>query len=227
MSMLESHVGDLAATLPGATVVFRRYGIDFCCGGRKSLRELCEQKKLDGAEVVRALTELERAKDPITEQTERPLDALIGHILDAYHAKHRAQLPELILLADRVERVHAGHAECPRGLADALREMADELEFHMQKEERVLFPMILHGAGLAAAGPIRVMESEHDAHGERLRAVETIAHGLVVPSDGCNTWRALYRGTRQLIDDLMEHIHLENNVLFPRVGGRGPASAMA
>lgn len=227
MSMLETEVGDLAATVPGATRVFRKYGIDFCCGGRRSLEAVCAQKQLDGGAIARELAGLERPEVSITAYTTAPIDTLVQHILDDYHAKHRAELPELVRLAERVERVHASHPSCPRGLADALRETTVELELHMQKEERVLFPMILGGAGRATSGPISVMEMEHDAHGERLRNLEAMAHGFEVPADGCNTWRALYRGLRQLVDDLMEHIHLENNVLFPRVLGGSPSSPMA
>lgn len=216
MSMIETPVGDLAATIPGATAIFRRHGIDFCCGGGKSLAEACAKKGTDPAAVAGQLAGLQVERDPVTAMTNRPLPEVIDHILVAYHDKHRRDLPELIRLASRVEAVHRDHPECPHGLAAALKETLAELDMHMRKEEQILFPMIAKGMGSNAGGPISVMNHEHDEHGERLRRLEKLAHDFVLPPGACNTWRATYAGVRALVDDVMEHIHLENNVLFPR-----------
>lgn len=222
INMTQTAVGDLAASIPGATAVFRRHGIDFCCGGGKTLTEACAKKGTDPAAVAEVLAQLAVARDPVTEWTNRPLGDLIGHILASYHDKHRRDLPELIRLAARVEAVHRDHPDCPHGLAAALRDTLAELELHMQKEEQILFPMIGRGMGRAAGGPISVMNSEHDEHGERLRRLEQLAHNFELPPGACNTWRATYSGVHALVDDVMEHIHLENNVLFPRAlaGGK-------
>ena len=140
-------------------------------------------------------------------------------MLTRYHAIHRQQLPELIRLAARVEQVHGRREECPNGLTELLMEMQQELESHMQKEEQVLFPMILRGAGAMAGGPISVMRFEHDQHGEALERLAELTDDIHAPAGACNTWQALYRGLNELRVDLMQHIHLENNLLFPRALG--------
>ncbi len=216
MSMHNESVGDLAVAIPGATSIFRKHKIDFCCGGGTPLDEACARRGVDAEGIVQALESLQSARIPgAVNWAERPLPDLIDHIISNFHEKHRHDLPELIRLSSRVEHVHADHPACPHGLAAALKETLAELEMHMRKEEEILFPMIRRGMGRMAGGPISVMNSEHVEHGERLRRIEALAHGLELPPGACNTWRASYVGVRAFIDDVMEHIHLENNVLFP------------
>ena len=107
----------------------------------------------------------------------------------------------------------------PRGIAALLERMSGELEVHMKKEELILFPMMRRGGHPMIAQPIAVMLAEHDDHGAHLRELEALTNDFVAPGDGCPTWRALYVGVKKLADDLMEHIHTENNVLFPRFQG--------
>ena len=145
--------------------------------------------------------------------------ALIDLIEQRYHATHRRELPELISLARRVERVHAGNPDVPAGLADLLTTMDAELGDHMAKEENVLFPMMRRGGHPMIAQPIAMMRDEHDDHGEHLEAMERITQGGVPPEGACNSWRALYAGTRKFAEDLIEHVHIENNILFPRFVG--------
>ncbi|MFA5939731.1 MAG: iron-sulfur cluster repair protein YtfE [Sinimarinibacterium sp.] len=217
-------LGDIAASLPGSTAVFRTHKLDFCCGGNVTLREAAARKGLSADAIAEQLRGLHPAVAATPPQS---ASALIDHIIERYHQVHRRELPELIRLAGRVEAVHRERAEVPAGLAEALRVLLRELEAHMQKEELVLFPMIRQGTPMVVQ-PIAVLRAEHDEHGERLRHVEELAHQCVPPDDACNTWRALYAGVRKLIDDVMEHIHLENNVLFPaatglRLAGRSPS----
>jgi len=146
-------------------------------------------------------------------------EALIGMLESRFHATHRRELPELIRLARHVEAVHGDNPAVPRGLAALLETMAGELEFHMQKEEQILFPLMRRGGHPMIANPIGCMRHEHDHHGDHLRALEKLTYAGTPPEGACDTWRALYAGTRKLADDLMEHIHLENDVLFPRFGG--------
>ena len=206
-------VGEIAAGLPGATAVFRRFGLDFCCKGDVALADSARQRGVDLAEVERALAALDGGSDRFAAPTETP--ALIDHILARYHETHRRELPELIALARRVEKVHAARADVPRGLADLLERIAAELEQHMAKEELILFPAMKRG-GLLLDAPIACMRHEHDSHGEHLSALEALTNRITVPAAACRTWQALYAGLAKLADDLMEHIHLENNVLFPR-----------
>lgn len=211
----ERALGDIARELPGAAAVFRRYGLDYCCGGSQSLREAADAAGIDAGAVEQDLAALAPMS---AEAPEEPLP-LIDHILVRYHETHRRELPELIALARRVEERHAGHAQVPRGLAALLEHMAEALEEHMQKEERILFPMMRAGGAPMIMGPIQVMEHEHVEHGEKLRLLESLTRNHTPPADACTSWHALYAGTRKLVDDVMQHIHLENNVLFPQFAG--------
>jgi len=167
--------------------------------------------------IIAALRELEgRATDGERDWGDASPTVLVDHILSRYHAVHREQLPELIRLARKVEQVHGDRADCPNGLADHLSAMAQELESHMRKEEDVLFPMIARGHGVMASAPITVMRMEHDEHGVALRRLEELTDGITPPRAACTTWRALYASLRIFREDLMAHIHTENNILFER-----------
>jgi regulator of cell morphogenesis and NO signaling len=214
MNYAERQVADIAATLPGATQVFRKHKIDFCCGGQVPLAETTAARSGSLADIEAELAALETDTAAAPQSSEE----LIEHILERYHDTHRAELPELIRLAARVEDRHAGNAVVPDGLHAALVELATAMEEHMQKEEQILFPLMRSGGHPMIAGPIGRMRHEHDEHGERLENLVNLAHGFDLPEEACSTWRALYAGVRKLVDDLHEHVHLENNVLFPRYG---------
>ncbi|QOZ55387.1 iron-sulfur cluster repair di-iron protein [Bradyrhizobium sp. CCBAU 53338] len=206
-------IGDIAATLPGATAVFRRFKLDFCCGGNVSLTEAAGKRGLDVAAIVEALSALDAGSSAAVPSA---TGALIDHIVARYHETHRRELPELARLARKVEAVHAGHPEAPQGLADTLEEIRAELEEHMQTEETTLFPLMRQQPDAESVVPTAQIRHDHDRHGELLRRLETIANGFVLPQGACRSWTALYTGTSKLVDDVMDHIHLENNVLFPR-----------
>lgn len=207
-------LADIAATLPGATAVFRRNKLDFCCGGKVTLAEAATTKGL-------ALPTLEADLGAVAARSlpaDRPeaTDELIAMIETRYHAVHRAELPELVRLARRVEAVHKANPAVPSGLADLLETMTAELVEHMQKEEQVLFPLMRRGGHPMIRQPISMMLAEHDDHGVHLRELERLTNDFLTPADACSTWRALYAGASKFADDLMQHIHTENNVLFPR-----------
>ena len=147
--------------------------------------------------------------------------ALIAHIIERYHDTHRRELPDLVALARKVETVHGTDPNAPHGLAEALQSIAGQLELHMKKEELVLFPAMERGRCEAANGPIASMRHDHDEQEEALARVAAITHGFRLPSGACSSWRRLYSGTRKLLDDLEEHIQLENEVLFPRFEAAG------
>ncbi|MEP6965272.1 MAG: iron-sulfur cluster repair protein YtfE [Polaromonas sp.] len=212
VNLADLPLGQLAVDLPGASAVFRKLKLDFCCGGLVSLRQAALDKKLDLADVVSQLTALQRPDALPENQTPA---ALIDHIISRYHEVHRVQLPELVRMARRVEAVHREHPEVPSGLADLLEEMEQELLGHMQKEEAILFPLLKSGGSPYASQPIGVMRAEHTSHGQALDQVHALSHDMQPPEGACNTWRALYTGIGQFTDDLINHIHLENNVLFP------------
>lgn len=158
--------------------------------------------------------------DPISEQDGSqdwatvPRATLIEHILARYHRVHRQQLAELIPLARRVESVHAEHPACPLGLAEHLDTMAHELESHMQKEERILFPLLEQGLPAAGLPPVMVMRQEHELHLKALERLMELARQLEVPEGACKSWQNLLIGLGALRSDLLAHMKLENEVLF-------------
>lgn len=214
MYSTQTTLAELATTTPAASRVFHRHRLDFCCGGGISLDEAAAKKGLDAGRIIEEI----RAEEAPGEANaaELPLGDLIRFIITRYHDPLRAELPRLYEMAAKVERVHGDKASCPRGLAEHLGRVLEEVMSHLAKEEEILFPMIASGSGRAAQGPITVMNLEHDDHAANLRRNRELAHDLVPPAEACNTWRALYLGLAELERDLMDHIHLENNVLFPR-----------
>ena len=204
-------IGAIAVQIPGATAVFRRLKLDFCCGGQVSLREAAERKNLDVQAVLEELASLHRPAS--LSGLQEPV-ALIDHVLERYHAVHREQLPELVRMARRVEAVHRDHPQVPAGLAAHLETMEQELLEHMWKEENILFPMLKAGGNPFVGQPISKMRAEHVNHGVALERLAELSNNGNPPQGACNTWRALFAGITQLNDDLINHIHLENNVLF-------------
>lgn len=207
-------LADIAATLPGAAGIFRRHKLDFCCGGRVTLEVAAAAKGLSLADLEAELEAVAALGLPPAQP--ESTESLLELIENRYHAAHRRELPELIRLARRVEAVHEGHSQAPHGLAALLEAMVADLESHMQKEEQVLFPMMRSGGHPMIGGPIAIMLAEHDDHGAQLRELEGLTADFTAPDDACATWRALYIGAHKLADDLVEHIHTENNLLFPR-----------
>jgi regulator of cell morphogenesis and NO signaling len=148
--------------------------------------------------------------------SERSLEEIVEYVLARYHAPLRVELPQLVETARRVEQVHAEKPDCPRGLADLLTEMRDAVESHLAKEEQILFPLILAGRGPMAHMPVQVMVQEHEDHGQTLRRLRELTGDFAIPEHACASWRGLYLALAQLEIELMDHIHLENNILFPR-----------
>ena len=209
-------LGSLAVQIPGATAVFRKLKLDFCCGGQQSLEKACTDKQLNLDTVlgeIRAL-QAQQAMPAAPSASE-----LIDHILQRYHEVHRQQLPELIRMARRVEAVHRDHPQVPRGLADHLETMEQELLEHMAKEEQILFPLLKQGGHPMVVHPIGMMRHEHVSHGAQIERLAQLTQQHQPPAGACNTWQALYAGTARLTEDLIEHIHLENNLLFPAFEG--------
>jgi regulator of cell morphogenesis and NO signaling len=209
-------VGDVAAAYPLAVRVFDRYGIDFCCGGARDLVEACAAA---GISVKALLDEVRRegvASDAPESWRGRPLGQLIDHILERYHRPLDTELPRLEALAAKVLAAH-GPKDPERftALLQAFQGLRAELEPHMAKEEQVLFPWIRSGRGQSAGPPIRVMLMEHDSAAEYLAQLRKLTDDYKVPAEACPTWRALYEGLEAFETELKQHIHLENNVLFP------------
>jgi regulator of cell morphogenesis and NO signaling len=210
--LLDRFVGDLVANIPGATRVFRAHRVGFCCCPDITLREAARKRDVDPDALAKALAALE----PDTPVAPSAADGatMVSYILARYHDTHRAELPELLMLARKVEAVHGDHPDCPRGLADTLEELKLELEDHMMKEEMILFPAMQSGNSFLK-GPISQMRLEHDGHNEFIHRLEHLTKRVTLPEGACGSWQALYGGVAKLIEDLVAHIYLENHLLFP------------
>jgi len=224
----KSTIGEIVATDFRAAGVFEQFGIDFCCGGRRSLAEACEHAAADVTAVTRALTDLPPAAAEDDADVMRwSIDRLIDHILATHHAYVRSALPVIARHLSKLVEVHgARHPELAR-IAALFDEMARDLLQHMMKEERVLFPYLhelsaSRDAALAASpfgtveNPIRMMEREHREAGDGMRLVRELTSGYVAPPDGCTTYRVAFAELAAFERDLHRHVHLENNVLFPK-----------
>jgi len=218
MIQSDSIVGQLAAEHPLATRVFHRHGIDFCCDGGRKLQEACAAQGVDTGMVLEEIRkELSNTTIPEERWGQAPLEDLVQHILVAYHGPLKEELPRLESMARKVLEVHGD--KDPETLSEVVEVYAGlkaELSQHMVKEEQILFPMIEQGQGAMAGGPVSAMKHEHDSAGAALRRLRELTKDYQVPPGACNTWRALWHGLAALEESLHQHIHLENNILFPR-----------
>jgi regulator of cell morphogenesis and NO signaling len=215
-------IADIAATGPSSVRVVQRHGVDFCCGGKQPLAVACEDLGLSFDDLAREIDDSATVTLDNHDWTMAPLHELTDHIVSTYHDALRVELPRLSAMAARVAAVHGARAPQTLPRIDAVaRELKADLLDHMRKEEVVLFPAIGRleaggAAGLALAAPIHVMQLEHDRAGDLLAELRLLTEGFVEPEWACATTRALYQGLAQLEQDMHLHVHLENNVLFPR-----------
>ncbi|MCB1161846.1 MAG: iron-sulfur cluster repair di-iron protein [Candidatus Krumholzibacteriia bacterium] len=226
---LQSTVGEWVAERPGRSRTLEQLGIDYCCGGKRSLDEACRTRGLDPEEVVSSLRESAvDSEEAGIDWRRQPLSALCDHIETTHHAFLREELPRLAALAHKVAGAHgARHPEYVT-LDEQFGPFRGELEMHMVKEERILFPAIrdLEDGGGSSfhcgdlSGPIQVMEMEHDTAAGFLREFATLTQGYRPPADACGSLLALLDGLATLEADLHLHIHKENNILFPRTRAR-------
>ena len=219
-------VSDIAATLPSSVRVFQQHGVDFCCGGKRPLSAVCREQGLSFDELARAIEASAATPAPERDWTNAPLGDLIDHIVATYHDALRGELPRLQAMASKVRAVHGAKADHLARLDHIVAELAADLTAHMQKEEMVLFPAIReasNGGGaqpMWIAAPISVMEREHDYAGALLSELRRITGDYAAPEWACQTFRALYNGLDELERSMHLHVHLENNVLFPRALGQ-------
>jgi regulator of cell morphogenesis and NO signaling len=218
-------LGELVTDHPPLASRLELLGLDYCCGGQRSLRDAVAATDLDLGDVMAALAAVD-TDAPREGWAELGPAELVDHIEATHHAYLHEALPRLQALAAKVEAVHAGrHPELGQ-VARLVVAIRADLEPHLQKEEQVLFPMIRQLAAATAAptfhcgtvaNPITVMLQEHDRAGELLAQLRAATSGFEVPADGCASYRALYDGLAELEADTHLHVHKENNVLFPAV----------
>lgn len=221
-----SHVGQIVASQPLLARVFERVGIDYCCGGKRTLAEACTAKGLDPATVavlLEAAIQMSGPK-PAVDAATMSLTELADHIEATHHAYLKEELPQLMEKADRVAYKHGWRDPRLPAVAATIHALAGEMFSHMAKEEQILFPLvrelerdgtISHPCG-SVANPIRQMELEHDSAGSALARLRELTDGFTPDGEACNTHRAMLAALAQLESDLHTHVHKENNVLFPR-----------
>lgn len=226
-------VGDLVAADFRAAAVFERLGIDFCCGGRSSLAEACRTAGVSIDVLFRNLEAIPPLSSPAGDDPRQwPATRLIEHILTRHHAYVREALPRISAFLSRLIDVHGVRHPEIVGVGREFQHLELGLQQHMMKEEQVLFPYIRELAETESTGrplapspfgtvenPIRMMEREHEEAGEELRTLRELTNGYVAPDDGCTTYRVTMAELERFERDLHEHIHLENNVLFPNAVG--------
>jgi regulator of cell morphogenesis and NO signaling len=223
-------VREIALEQPSSMRVFEHYGIDYCCGGRKPLAEACAASKVEVDAVISALEAAANVAAPAAEDwPNRSMEELAAHIVATHHAYVKRELPRLAVLAQKVVNRHGTkRAELP-AIQTALSTLDEELTLHLTKEETILFPYIVKlerartsGAAMPSscfgtvAHPIQMMTQEHDAAGALLAEMRRLSQNFTTPEDACPTYHAFYDGLKEFEQDLHQHIHLENNILFPR-----------
>ena len=226
----EKTVGQMVAENPQAARIFEQAGIDYCCGGQRSLEEACSKARMSFADVAALLEQAAASRTAADRDWLHAGQAeLVEHIVNKHHGYVRQELPRLTALIAKVNGVHGkNHAELAQ-VARTFAEIANEMTMHMMKEENILFPYIVdmekaaQGKGPqpipmfgTVQNPVRMMMMEHDSAGANLKLIRDVTGDYTVPADGCTSYRVLYEALAAFEADLHQHIHLENNILFPR-----------
>lgn len=223
-------VGEIAAKDIKKAEVFKKLGIDFCCGGKKTIEEACTEKGLD---VHYVKQELERSASGTGTLPQHDFDSwdlsfLTDYIVNVHHAYVRNSIPVLSDLSRKVAEHHGDTNPELNGIRDKVDEMASEMKVHMKKEEHILFPYIKQMESSKASGtefrgsfgsvqqPISVMENDHDIVGDLAEEIRILTDNYTLPGNACNSYSLLYRKLEDFENDLHMHVHLENNILFPK-----------
>jgi regulator of cell morphogenesis and NO signaling len=230
-AIAEKTVRELALESSNATRVFEKLGIDYCCGGNKSLEQACRTANLSVDSVQRELDSAKQKAQPSAgrDWQREPLSELIAHINGTHHTFVRQEIVRLTPLMEKVCGKHGPNHPELLHIQAIFRGLAQELTSHMMKEEMVLFPYVarmeeavIEGEPVlpppfgTVANPVAMMEQEHDSAGDAVRAMRSSSNGYVAPEGACASYQTLYRGLEEFEADLHQHIHLENNILFPR-----------
>ena len=224
---ITDQVGSIVAKWPAASRLFEQVGIDYCCGGKISLEQACRKQGIEPQPFLAALEKLAASAGtaPVVDAAAMPLTALADHIEATHHAYLKTELPRLGALTSKVAAAHGDNDVRLAQVRNVFTTLAAEMASHMLKEERILFPMIRQlGASESVpefhcgsmANPIGQMEVEHDQAGAALAQLRVLTDGFTAPGWACNTYRALLDALAHLEQDLHQHVHKENNILFPR-----------
>lgn len=221
----QTTVGELVRERPARSRVFEQHRIDYCCGGKRPLAEACAERGLDVGDVIRQLQILDQTDQAYIDTDAMGLAELADHIKETHHAYLTEELQRLDFMTRKVAAVHGDSEPRLRQIREVFIPFAEELTLHMVKEEQVLFPMVrqienatetpdFHCGSLA--NPIGQMEREHESAGDALAQFRLLTDDYTPPEWACNTFRALYDALAELERDMHQHVHKENNVLFPK-----------
>lgn len=225
---LDQKIGEIVAKFPKAMEIFKQYKIDFCCGGERPLKEAIVKQKLNGEEIIAKINEEyskyinQEIKD--VDWNKEPYSKLIEHVVNTHHAYLNETLPRLSELTTKILRVHgANHSELTK-VHKLLHSLKMELEQHLIKEEEIVFPLIIEYEKTGDEDTlknvnqkIKELEEEHEGAGDILKELRAITNNYEIPEDVCNSYIGTYRLLEELEDDTFRHIHLENNIMFPRL----------
>lgn len=227
--LLQKTVAEIALAVPQAIEVFNRHHLDYCCGGKKPLAEACERAGLDLQQIIQEIETVQqgaRVSNGIRFETLEP-SLLIDFIVQHHHQYVREAIPQIVELLSRVVEAHGQDKPELSNVRALFIDLADELLHHLPKEEEILFPAIKqflkasHAEGFAirasVQAPVVVMEYEHEEAGNLVKAIRLLTNNYTVHEGACPTFRLTYTMLEEFDKDLMQHIHLENNVLFPMV----------
>ncbi len=229
MNIAKNHiVGEVVAEDYRTASIFKKYNVDFCCNGNKSIDEVCEKKNISPSQLLEELNAIARqtANQSVDYQS-WPLDLLADYIEKKHHRYVTGKIQEITPYLDKVTRVHGNRHPELTEIRSLFSECARAMEMHMKKEEFILFPFIRKLVSSAQAGrpvqapfgtvenPITMMKHEHSAEGERFSTIARLSDNYTPPADACNTYRVTFSLLKEFEEDLHLHIHLENNILFP------------
>lgn len=231
-NLLEQTLGQLVAADIRNATIFKKHGLDFCCGGKKTVKQACIEKGIDVLTIEQELqhSDLIMASSRSLPYSDWPLDFLCDYVVNTHHSYVRKALPDIEAYAEKVCRVHGkNHPELIR-IFSLVGDIATELNSHMSKEENVLFPYIKKlvsatnnklstqaGKFGSVKNPIQMMEMEHEMVGIALEEIRTLTNDYSYPPDACTSYKLLFKLLTEFEEDLHLHIHLENNIIFPRV----------
>ncbi len=220
-TLSQKPVGQIVAEDYRASQVLRSYGLDFCCGGGRTLEKACNAKKIDLDDVVSELKALELADNTEDNYNEWSLDFLVDYIVNNHHSFVRKMLPELNFYAEKVARVHGERDPELYDILQNVRMLQEEMLGHLQKEEEELFPQVKEmvqqkKTGSVKAAIVEALEDEHDKAGELMATIEALTNGFNPPETACASYRVFFQNLEGFQKDLHKHVHLENNILFPK-----------
>ena len=221
----ESSIGEIAAKDIKKVAVFKKYGIDFCCGGKKTISQVCKEKGIEASVLEFELnaTELQHS-NTVNNFDDFPLDVLCDYIENTHHQYVKEVLPTLLEISNKVKNKHAEHHNELLRINELIHLINEELMLHMRKEEVILFPFIrsiatdkkINMTTEMLQGPINMMEVEHEQVGEMFAEIKLLTKNYIAPENACASFLMLYKTLKEFQDDLHLHIHLENNILFPK-----------